>query len=518
VQAPPSRFGRYELLGTLGHGSFATVYRARDPLLEREVALKVLLPHLCTEPEDRQRFLAEARALAGLHHPNIVTVFEAGEEAGTPYFAMELVEGKTLAELIAAHGAFPFDRALGLLRDLAAALDAVHAASLVHRDVKDSNVLLEPSGRAVLMDFGIALSTRRTRLTQLGYGMGTPETAAPEQIRGEAVGPPADIYALGILAYQVLCGLLPFTGDVAHVLYAQAHLPPPPLCAANPALPPHVCAAVEAALAKDPARRPPSAGAFLRMVEAVQPRPSNRSAPAPPIDVTSFSPISSIKPPRPGTVSTQRLSLPPASAFEADRGHSKPSPAYRWPVVWHIAGNGEGHSEPFPLQAGLAVVRIAHRADPPSRLLLRLYDNHLDAVTTLADLPRNDRYAGIRACAPSRAGRYLIGARTAGVWQADVAQPSRDEIEAAATRSAAGSGDGVAFLRLRAGEVRFAISHRHWSGGRFRVSLLNQECSFAEVLVTAAGTFSGNAVRRIPAHGVYLLIVEAEGAWSVSVS
>ncbi len=518
MQAPPSRFGRYELLGTLGHGSFATVYRARDPLLEREVALKVLLPHLCAEPEDRERFLAEARALATLRHPNIVTVFEAGEEAGTPYFAMELVEGQTLAELIAQQGAFPLDRALPLLRDLAAALDAVHAAGLVHRDVKDSNVLLEASGRAVLMDFGIALSTRRTRLTQLGYGMGTPETAAPEQIRGEAVGPPADIYALGILAYQLLSGHLPFTGDVAHVLYAQAHLPPPPLCEANPALPASLCAAVEAALAKDPTLRPSSAGAFVRMLQAVEPIATDRgkqisSAPSEP----SAEIKAAVPPPR-RAVSTRHLTRPPAPRPEPVRGRSEPSHPYHRPIVDHIAGAGEGHSQPFALRAGLTIARITHRANPPSRLLLRLYDNHLDPVATLVDLARNERFTGIRACAPSRSGQYLIGARTSGQWSVDVMQPDAEEIEAASRHSAAGTGDGVAFIRLHAGVVHFAVSHFLWNSGTFRVTLMNQECSYAEVLVTAAGFFNGNAVRRIPTAGVYVLIVEAEGAWSVSVS
>ncbi|HZQ34696.1 MAG TPA: hypothetical protein VFD32_02105 [Dehalococcoidia bacterium] len=139
-------------------------------------------------------------------------------------------------------------------------------------------------------------------------------------------------------------------------------------------------------------------------------------------------------------------------------------------------------------------------------------------MATLADLPRNEHFTGIRACALARGGQYLIGARTTGHWTIDVAQPAPEQFEATASRSAAGSGDAVAFIRLHAGEVHFAIRHLLWNSGTFRVTVLNQECSFSEVLVTAAGFFSGNAVRRIPAQGVYVLIVEAEGAWSVSVS
>ncbi|HLZ68550.1 MAG TPA: serine/threonine-protein kinase [Dehalococcoidia bacterium] len=514
----PNGLGRYAIIGTLGFGSFAAVYRAHDPLLDRQVALKVLLPQLCADAEDRKRFLAEARALAALRHPHIVTVFEAGEADGSPYFAMELVEGRTLANLIAEQGALPIDRALPLLRDLGSALDAVHAAGLVHRDVKDSNVMLEPGGRLVLMDFGIALATNRARLTQLGYGMGTPETAAPEQIRGEAVGPAADIYALGVLAYQLLSSRLPFTGDVAHVLYAQAHLPPPPLCEINPALPPRVCAAVEAALDKDPALRPASGAELLRMLEGgAGPGGGGPASPMRAVDALGFNRLQRTETPPQGTVQTQRLTLEEPRERRQRRGHSMPSPAYLWPIVWRITGNGDGHSDLFPLQAGLTVARIIHRAEPPSRFALRLFDNRLDPTATLVDLPRNTAYDGLRACAPSRGGRFLVGARTTGVWSVELSQPPVAELEEAARGAAEGSGDSVACIRLPAGEVHFSIDHRAWSSSPFRVTLVDQNCSFAEVLATAAGTFTGSAVRRLRISGVYILIVEAEGAWSVRV-
>ena len=263
-------FGRYLVTGKLGSGSFATVYRAHDPALVRDVALKVLYEHLADADDDRARFLAEARALASLRHPGIVAVHDSGELDGRPFFTMELLPGRTLARLIAEEGPQPLDRALAALTALAEAIDAVHAGGFVHRDIKDANVMIAPDGRVTLMDFGIVLSLGAARLTQTGYGMGTPENAAPEQIRGEGVGPSADIYALGILAYQVLSAKLPFSGDVAHVLHAQAFDEPPSLARLRPELPVAVCQAIAWALAKDPAERPASGAAFVAALESAE--------------------------------------------------------------------------------------------------------------------------------------------------------------------------------------------------------------------------------------------------------
>lgn len=256
-------FGRYVIERILGSGAFGVVYCARDTFLDRDVALKLLQPQIAIEGEDRQRFLNEARALASLHHANIVTVYDLGSEGEQPYFTMQLLRGQTLAALLRAHGARSYAEAARLMAGLCAAVDHLHAARLVHRDLKPANVMVSDDGVATLLDFGVARALGRTQLTQTGYSIGTLEYAAPEQVRGERVGPEADIYALGVLAYQMLCGQPPFTGEAAYVVYATVHQPAPPIETRIGGLSPQTYAAVNAALAKEPAQRPASASALF---------------------------------------------------------------------------------------------------------------------------------------------------------------------------------------------------------------------------------------------------------------
>jgi serine/threonine-protein kinase len=251
--------GRYELKGLLGKGGFASVFRAWDPMLERHVALKALLPHLIDDPGLRERFVGEARAIARLHHPCIVDVYEVGEADGRPYFTMELVEGPTLAAVLASEGRLTLARTAALLRELCSAVDHLHTAGFVHRDIKLTNVMLDDYDRVVLMDFGIARAADRTGTTQAGMILGTPEAMAPEQVRGAEAGPAADVYALGVLTYTLLAGRPPFTGEPFDVLHAQVFDPPPPLLSLVPDLPEPACRAIETALAKDPAGRQPRA-------------------------------------------------------------------------------------------------------------------------------------------------------------------------------------------------------------------------------------------------------------------
>ncbi len=276
------RLGRYELRGVLGQGGFATVYRAWDPQLQREVALKALLPHLGQHAEVRARFLQEARALAPLRHPNIVSFLDVGEYGGQPFYAMELIDGFTLSETLEVGRRLPLAVVSAHLMGLCSAVAYLHGAGIVHRDIKPGNVMLEQSGRIVLMDLGVARALDQTQFTRTGVGLGTPECMAPEQVRGLPVGPAADIYALGILAYQMLAGRPPFVGDTAYVLHAQAYEPPPPLHEQVQGLPEHVLAAIEQALEKEPERRPATALAFYDCFSGASPA-VRRPAPPPAI-------------------------------------------------------------------------------------------------------------------------------------------------------------------------------------------------------------------------------------------
>ncbi len=263
--------GRYEMRDVLGEGGHATVYRAFDRVRGHDVALKILLPHVSGDADLRERFAAEAMALASLQHGNIVRVFEIDAHSRWPSFSMELIEGVTLNDLLATGRGLPPHEVFGLLGSLASAVDYLHAAGLVHRDIKPANVMVDTHGRVVLMDLGIARSLDSGGRTMAGTAVGTPEYMAPEQVRGKPAGPPADIYALGILAYQLLAGQPPFEGDTAFVLHAQAYTKPPPLRERCPGLPAFVYAAVDAALDKAPERRPESAEVFVQLLAGGRP-------------------------------------------------------------------------------------------------------------------------------------------------------------------------------------------------------------------------------------------------------
>ena len=263
----PESFGRYQRGVELGHGGYATVYRAYDPQLRRAVALKVLFPHHAQEQIARERFLAEGRALAALQHPHIVPVYDVGQAGELPFFTMELIAGGTVTALIGEGKGVALGTVVVIVEQLASALDYLHAARLVHRDVKTDNVMLRGPGEAVLMDFGLARDLDASHgYTLTGRAIGTPEAMAPEQVRGERAAPAADLYALGVLAYKLLAGRPPFVGDQYQVLHAQVASPPPPLAQWRPDLPERIYAAVNIALAKDPERRPASAAAFVAML------------------------------------------------------------------------------------------------------------------------------------------------------------------------------------------------------------------------------------------------------------
>lgn len=249
--------GRYRLLAPLGEGGMASVYRARDLRLNRDVAVKVLREDLTRDPSFLDRFSREAQMVASLSHPHIVPVYDVGEESGTHFIVMEYVAGYTLHEEIARQGPLSSDRALPILRHVLEALGYAHQQGLIHRDVKPHNVLLTQDGTARLADFGIA-HLEGNSATQTAAILGSAHYLSPEQSRGEPATVRSDIYACGVTLYEMLTGAPPFTGANA-LMVANQHLSTDPTLEA---LPPELRPIVRTALAKDPAQRFPSAGDF----------------------------------------------------------------------------------------------------------------------------------------------------------------------------------------------------------------------------------------------------------------
>jgi serine/threonine-protein kinase len=261
---------RYELEELVGSGGMSSVFRARDQQLERQVAVKILLERYAGDPEYLERFRREARAVARLSHPNIVTVIDRGDDDGRQYIVFEYVDGENLKELVVRSGRLPARRALELALAVADGLSFAHEQGLVHRDVKPQNVLLNSEGEVKVTDFGIARSIHVDHgVTQTGTVLGTGEYLAPEQASGKPVSPATDVYSLGVVLWELLAGDVPFTGE-NFVAVALQHVnePPPSLLGVRPDVSPRLAATVEHALAKDPAQRFPSMAALARELRA----------------------------------------------------------------------------------------------------------------------------------------------------------------------------------------------------------------------------------------------------------
>ena len=263
--------GRFELLSQLGAGGMGAVYLARDGASGREVALKLLTG--LVGPEERARFLREAQAAARLRHPGVVSVHEVGEAQGRPYLVMERVEGGSLRALLQRAGRLDPGLALPLAAGVAEALAAAHAQGVVHRDLKPENVLLDAEGRPRLTDFGLARLVEGDRsLTRTGELLGTPGYMAPEQLRGEHAGPPADVFALGVLLYELLTGQRPHqAGSLLALMEATLAGRFTPLIQVRPDLDLALTRLVERCLAPDPAQRP-AASAFAEALRTGFPR------------------------------------------------------------------------------------------------------------------------------------------------------------------------------------------------------------------------------------------------------
>ena len=261
---------RYELLEVLGRGGMGVVYRARDRVLDRVVAVKMLPLDRAQDPTAVARFEREARAAAALSHRNIVAVFDFGADAETRFIVMEYLPGQSLAELVHAQGAIAVGQAVEIVAQVADALAAAHAAGIVHRDIKPANVMVDAHGHVKVLDFGIARLTSGTSLTQTAMVIGSAAYLAPELIRGTSADARSDIYAIGCVLYELLAGQPPFTGELAAaVLHQHNAAPPAPLTRLNPAVPAALDGLVQSMLAKEPSDRPQDADAVISALSAV---------------------------------------------------------------------------------------------------------------------------------------------------------------------------------------------------------------------------------------------------------
>jgi predicted Ser/Thr protein kinase len=261
--------GRYELEELVGHGGMSSVYRARDSLLERNVALKVLHEQYNADEDFVERFKREARSVAQLQHPNIVTVIDRGEADGRQYIVFEYIDGENLKELVVRKGRLDIREALEIAVEVARGLAFAHGQGLVHRDVKPQNVLLNGDGRAKVTDFGIARSVDVEGMTETGTVLGTSNYIAPEQASGQPVDAQTDVYALGVVLYELLAGEVPFPGETfVAVAMKHVHESPPNLLDVRPDVPLRVAAAVDRALEKDPDQRFPSMDALAAELES----------------------------------------------------------------------------------------------------------------------------------------------------------------------------------------------------------------------------------------------------------
>ncbi|HUI63633.1 MAG TPA: protein kinase [Bacteroidota bacterium] len=272
---------KYEIVAQIGHGGNAAVYQAIQKNLDRKVALKVLLPHLAADAGFLERFHMEARAIAKLRHPNIVTIFDEGNENGIHYMAMEFLEGKDLHRLVKERGRLSVAEAVDMVRSIAPALDYAHSYGVVHRDVKSSNIIITSPRTAVLTDFGIAQSGYGSVKSKSGPILGTPKFMSPEQAAGRAVDARSDFYSLGVVLYHSLSGEYPFRGDTMidtiHKILEETPVP----IGRRVVLPPALEHAIDKCLLKDPSRRVQSGKELIALIDAPAPERSVRPVEAP---------------------------------------------------------------------------------------------------------------------------------------------------------------------------------------------------------------------------------------------
>ena len=277
MTADPQTFDRYRIVRVLGKGAMGLVYEAFDPKMNRKVAIKTILKSNLDERVAKtysRRFEREARAAARLNHPNIVQVYDCGEEGDVSYIVMELIQGKELQSFFDANERFPIEQAVRIMCELLSALDFAHEAGVIHRDIKPANVILDAEGRAKLADFGVARLTDaqgpEAERTATGTMVGTPSYMSPEQVQGQSIDHRSDLFSAGVVLYQMLTNARPFTGTGAWAVQKKIVMENPAApSTVNASLPPEFDKVVLKALAKDPDKRYANARDFAAAVQRV---------------------------------------------------------------------------------------------------------------------------------------------------------------------------------------------------------------------------------------------------------
>jgi len=341
VSEPAEIAGRYRLEGRLGFGGMSTVHLALDLRLERQVAVKLLAEHLAEDPAFVSRFQREAQAAARLVHPNVVQVFDSGRDTHTGqwFIVMEYIEGQSCAEILRDQGWVEVSEALSIIEGACEGLDYAHRHGVVHRDVKPGNLLRSLEGEVKLADFGIAKATEQSSITQVGSVLGTAAYLAPEQARGEEAGPPADLYALGVVAYQLLSGRLPYeAGSLTELALKQQQEAPPTLDTLVAAVGPELADAVAVALALDPRDRYATAHEMRKALtdgaQGVAPAPRATRADGSATQATSVlarsggpatagTQVVTPRKPRPGPPPRSRPARAPAAAAPSERSRGR---------------------------------------------------------------------------------------------------------------------------------------------------------------------------------------------------
>jgi serine/threonine-protein kinase len=377
--------GKYRIVGKIGQGAMGEVYKAKDPLLNRFVAIKTIAPSLAAETDFRHRFKKEAQSAAALSHPNIVTIFDFGEEDGTVYMAMELLEGQDLREVIRARGQSLAEK-LALMEQICDGVGSAHARGIVHRDLKPGNIHVQPNGQVKILDFGLA-RLGDSDITRTGTVMGTPNYMSPEQIRGQKADARSDVFSLGAVFYELLCHHRPFEADSEHdVRFRIVEQEPEPIRRWAPETPSALVALVERALAKEPSLRFGDAVEMGRALAAARDAIEGETVvePGPPDAERTMlhgASATTVEAPRPdaahGTVRGATALSPARAPAPAARSHAprtvRPDPtvagaaATRLPAGSSAAlGLGIGVALALAAAIGVGVLWLRSRGAPPA--------------------------------------------------------------------------------------------------------------------------------------------------------